>query len=222
MSGTWLELPPREKIKKYGVGTLSDEELLALFLRTGTRTRHVMEVARQLLSDFGSLRRILLAGRAELQASAGIGEAKFAQLHAIAELADRFYDSSCLQEKGLCSPGLTRRFIQGRLMRQEREVFLVIFLNNQNQVIVAEEMFAGTINCVEVHPRDIIRQALKLNAAALIVAHNHPSGEPEPSRADRQLTEQLQQACALFTIRLLDHLVIGQGVSVSFAERGWL
>ncbi|PIJ49649.1 hypothetical protein BL250_11590 [Erwinia sp. OLTSP20] len=222
MSKTWVALPPREKMRKYGVEMLSDAELLALFLRTGTRTQHVLEVAENLLKTFGSLRSILQADRQALNQISGIGEAKFAQLHAIAELADRFYDSQSLRDESLTSPHSTQRFLQRRLMRQQREIFMTIFLDNQHQVLTAEEMFAGTFNSVEVHPREIIRRALKLNAAALIVAHNHPSGVPEPSRADRQLTAQLKQACAFFSIRLLDHIVIGHGASVSFAERGWL
>ncbi|WP_241825942.1 RadC family protein [Izhakiella australiensis] len=222
MAKAWMTLPPREKMIKYGAEMLSDAELLALFLRTGTRTQHVIEVAERLLSTFGSLRRILLADSSELNQVGGIGVAKFTQLHAIAELADRFYDSQSLRDGSLNSPHSTRRFLQRRLMRQQREIFMVIFLDNQHQVLTAEEMFAGTFNSVEVHPREIIRRALKLNAAALIVAHNHPSGVPEPSRADRQLTEQLRQSCTFFSIQLLDHLVIGHGCSVSFAERGWL
>lgn len=222
MKRQWESLPPREKMTKYGTHALNDAELLALFLRTGTRTEHVMEVARRLLDAFGSLRRVLLASRTELMAQSGIGEATFAQLHAVAELAERLYDSSYLRDESISNPKQMHYFLQGRLMQEEREVFLVVFLNNQNQVIVAEEMFAGTFNSVEVHPREIIRRALTLNAGALIVAHNHPSGEPEPSRADRLLTEQLKESCRLFTIRLLDHLVIGHGQYVSFAERGWL
>mgnify|MGYP000415615651 CR=1 FL=1 len=222
MGRAWTDLPPREKLLKYGQSVLSDAELLAIFLRTGTRNKHVMELAEDLLTEFGSIRAILLAEYSAFREVGGIGEATFAQLHAIAELAERFYDNKGLQEENLSNPRTAKRFLQGRLMRQEREIFLVIFMNNQHQVIIAEEMFAGTFNCVEVHPRDIIRRALQLNAAALIVAHNHPSGVSEPSRADRVLTTKLKEACILLSIRLLDHLVIGHGETVSFAERGWL
>lgn len=213
---------PREKLQQQGAVALSDEELLAIFLRTGAAGMNVMLLARQMLDQFGSLYRIMTASQQELTGVKGIGAAKLAQLHAIAELGKRFFTAQLAQENVMENPQVTQHYLQSMLAHQERELFMVLFLDNQHRVLQAQQMFAGSINSVEVHPREIVREALKCNAAALILAHNHPSGMAEPSQADREITRKVNQACLLLNIRVLDHLVIGHGEYVSFAERGWL
>ncbi|HEY1844772.1 MAG TPA: DNA repair protein RadC [Buttiauxella sp.] len=213
---------PREKLLKYGVSSLSDVELLALFLRTGLRDVNVLTLANGLLQKFGSLSRLLSADYAQFKDIKGIGEAKYTQLNAIAELARRYYSSRGVEELSLKSPDSVREFIQSQLTTEEREIFMVIFIDNQHQIIKYCPMFSGTLNHVEVHPREIVREAMKSNAAAVILAHNHPSGRAEPSKADRAITERIVKACLFMEIRVLDHLVIGRGEYVSFAERGWI
>nr|WP_113868664.1 DNA repair protein RadC [Brenneria salicis]NMN90064.1 DNA repair protein RadC [Brenneria salicis ATCC 15712 = DSM 30166]RBP59254.1 DNA replication and repair protein RadC [Brenneria salicis ATCC 15712 = DSM 30166]RLM31484.1 hypothetical protein BHG07_05525 [Brenneria salicis ATCC 15712 = DSM 30166] len=215
-------LAPREKLVSLGVETLTDAELLAIFLRTGLPGIHVMQLAENLLAEFGSLHQLLSADQETFCTAKGIGLAKYAQLKAVAELSRRLFSSRLAKEDAMLSPEVTGQYLQLLLARREREVFLVMFLDNQHRVIRHQEMFAGTINSVEVHPREIVREALKANAAALILAHNHPSGKAEPSQADRAITEQIIKACLLLDIRVLDHLVIGLGEYVSFAERGWI
>lgn len=223
MEKNWSGLPPREKLLKSGVKTLSDTELLAIFLRTGTRGVHVMALAQRLLDTFGSLHRLMMAPPQDFQQIHGVGTAKYAQLNAIAELARRcFTCQAALENRVVSSAEQTLDFLNSSLAHQEREIFQVIFFDNQHRVLHTSEMFSGTLNSVEVHPREIIREALKLNAAALILAHNHPSGLAEPSRADRDITQQIVRACTLMNIRVLDHMVIGRGEYVSFAERGWI
>ncbi|MEQ4529770.1 MAG: DNA repair protein RadC [Mixta sp.] len=215
-------LKPREKLHQMGASALTDTELLAIFLRTGACGKPVMALASELLDAFGSLYLLMSAEKSAFKAIKGIGDAKLAQLHAIAELGKRFFSAQLARENVLENPQLTQLYLQSVLAHQEREVFMVIFLDNQHRVLEAQQMFSGTIASVEVHPREIVRIALKLNAAALILAHNHPSGRAEPSSADRDITQHIRQACLLMNIRVLDHLVIGSGEYVSFAERGWL
>ncbi len=216
------ELAPREKLMLKGAEMLSDTELLAIFLRTGSCGISVMLLAQQMLNHFGSLYRIMTANQDELAQIKGVGSAKMAQLYAIAELGRRFFASQLARENVMENPQITLQYLQSVLAHQEREVFMALFLDNQHRVLQAQKMFSGTLASVEVHPREIVREALKLNAAAVILAHNHPSGMAEPSRADRDITGKVAQACALLNIRLLDHLVIGHGEFTSFAERGWL
>lgn len=213
---------PREKLLKNGVNTLSDIELLALFLRTGYHRVPVLAFAERLLSHFGSLHALLAADYSAFQSITGIGQAKFAQLNAIAELARRFYRSRGVKSLSLTHPDAVREYIQSQLIMEEREIFLALFLNNHHQAIKCERLFIGTLSQVEVHPREIIRAAMKLNAAAVILAHNHPSGHSEPSKADRVMTRRIVQACLFMDIKVLDHLIIGHGEYVSFAERGWI
>ncbi|WP_114194817.1 RadC family protein [Edaphovirga cremea] len=215
-------LAPREKLKMYGPGVLSDAELLAIFLRTGIPGMHVIQMAEHLLAEFGSLHQLVFAEFSALLEHKGLGNAKSAQISAVSELARRCYGSHMAREDAMLNPLITEQYLQNLLSHREREVFVVLFLDNQHRVIRHQEMFTGTINSVEVHPREILREAMKANAAALILAHNHPSGEAEPSQADRLITEQVIKACQLLDIRVLDHLVIGRGKSVSFAERGWI
>ena len=217
-----MELAPREKLTMLGAEALSDAELLAIFLRTGSYGTKVMVLAQQMLNEWGSLYRIMTASQEELGVMKGLGMAKITQLHAVTELGRRFFTSQLARENVMENPQVTRHYLQSVLAHQEREVFMALFLDNQHRVLQAQKMFSGSIASVEVHPREIVREALKLNAAAVILAHNHPSGIAEPSRADREITGKVGQACALLNIRLLDHLVIGHGEYTSFAERGWL
>ncbi|MFZ4834676.1 RadC family protein [Rouxiella sp. Mn2063] len=213
---------PREKLLHLGTSSLSDCELLALFLRTGARGVNVIQLAEELMRTFGSLHQLISADFQQMTAINGIGVAKFTQLSAIFELSKRSYAGQLMRENPLLTPESTKRYLQNLLANREREVFLVLFLDNQHRVIRHEELFAGTISSVEIHPREIVRAAMKINATALILAHNHPSGRAEPSSADRRVTEQIIKVCQLLEIRVLDHLVVGHGEMVSFAERGWI
>ncbi|EMH4164873.1 DNA repair protein RadC [Pluralibacter gergoviae] len=213
---------PREKMQHNGISALTDAELLALFLRTGTRGKDLLTFADYLLSHFGSLHGLLEASEDELRGVNGIGMAKYAQLKGITELARRFFSVRLMEQDPLRTPDATREFLQSHLCDEEREIFMVIFLDNQNRVIKHSRMFSGTLSHVEVHPREIVREAIKANAAALILAHNHPSGSAEPSKADRFITEKVVKSCNFMEIKVLDHLVIGRGEIVSFAERGWI
>lgn len=215
-------LAPREKLMNAGAGTLTDAELLAIFLRTGLPGTHVLDLSEQLLKRFGSLYQLMMADKTAFCAAKGVGVVKYVQLQAVAELARRLFSSRLMREDAMLSPDLTRQYLQSVLAHQEREIFVVLFLDNKNRVICHQEMFSGTIASVEVHPREIVREALKANAAAVILAHNHPSGDAEPSQADRTITTHIVQTCSLLDIRVLDHLVIGRGEFVSFAERGWV
>lgn len=211
---------PRERLLERGAGALSDAELLAIFLRTGRRGCSAVDLARELLTRFGSLRALLEAGRGDFCAEAGLGPAKFAQLSAVLEMGRRHLWERLERGEGLHSPDETRRYLSARLRDEPREVFAALFLDTRHRVLAFETLFHGTIDAASVHPREVVRRALGLNAAALIVAHNHPSGVAEPSRADESLTRRLRDALALVDVRLLDHFVVGDGEPVSFAERG--
>ncbi|HBB0939425.1 TPA: RadC family protein [Escherichia coli] len=225
-------LMPREKMLKFGISALTDVELLALFLRTGTRGKDVLTLAKEMLENFGSLYGLLTSEYEQyglltseyeqFSGVHGIGVAKFAQLKGIAELARRYYNVRMREESPLLSPEMTREFLQSQLTGEEREIFMVIFLDSQHRVITHSRLFSGTLNHVEVHPREIIREAIKINASALILAHNHPSGCAEPSKADKLITERIIKSCQFMDLRVLDHIVIGRGEYVSFAERGWI
>jgi DNA repair protein RadC len=213
---------PREKLLARGAEALSDAELLAIFLRTGREGCTAVDLARALLKRFGSLRALLEADQASFCAEAGLGPAKFTQLQATLEMARRHLWERLQRGAGLGSPEDTRHYLMARLRDQPRELFAALFLDNRHRVMAFEVLFQGTLDAASVHPREVARRALTLNAAALIVAHNHPSGVAEPSRADEQLTRRLRDALALLDIRLLDHFVVGDGEAVSFAERGLL
>jgi DNA repair protein RadC len=211
---------PREKLLQHGPGMLSDAELLAVFLRTGLRGKTAVDLARELLSAFGGLRPLLDAERAAFCAHAGLGDAKFAELQAVMEMARRHLHEQLRREDALENPDTTRRFLTSRLRHLPHEVFACLFLDNRHRVIAFEELFRGTIDGASVHPREVVRRVLHFNAAAVILAHNHPSGVAEPSRADVRLTRRLADALALVDVRVLDHVIIGEGSGVSFAERG--
>ncbi len=213
---------PRERLLARGPATLSDAELLAIFLRTGLPGRTALDLARLLLDRFDGLRGLLEADRATFCALPGVGDAKYAQLSAALELARRHLEATLARGDALTSPALTRRFLVSRLRHRDREVFLGLFLDNRHRVVACEELSHGTLDGATVHPREVVRRALALNAAALIVAHNHPSGVAEPSTADAAVTLRLRDALALVEVRLLDHFVVGDGEPVSLAERGLL
>ena len=211
---------PRERLLNLGAGALSDAELLAIFLRTGLPGKSAVELARELLQRFGGLRAMLGASRREFCRQPGLGDAKYVQLQATVEMARRHMQERLQRGDALTSPADTRRFLTARLRDYGHEVFACLFLDNRHRVIKFEELFRGTIDAASVYPREVVKQALACNAAAVILAHNHPSGVAEPSNADRSLTRRLMDALALVDVRLLDHFVVGDGEPVSFAERG--
>lgn len=213
---------PREKLLQRGALALSDAELLAIFLRTGIKDKTAVDLARELLSEFGSLRNLLGADQQRFCNGKGLGQAKYAQLQAVLEMGRRHLRETLERGNSLASPEQTRQFLIAQLRDLPHEVFACLFLDNRHRVIAFDELFRGTIDGASVHPRELVRQTLRHNAAAVIFAHNHPSGVAEPSIADRQLTERLKQALALIDTRVLDHFVIGDGVASSFAEMGLL
>lgn len=213
---------PREKLLEQGAAALSDAELLAIFLRTGIAGIDAVSLARQLLQQFGGLKPLLAASQTEFCQARGLGEAKYVQLQAVLELSRRFLQQQLQRETVFSEPELVRKYLSHLLSHEQREVFMVLYLDNQHRMICAEPLFQGTIDASPVYPRIVVQRALKHNAAAVILAHNHPSGVAEPSRADRAITERLTQAMALVDIRVLDHFVVGDAEVVSFAERGWL
>lgn len=212
---------PREKLLQKGAEALSDAELLAIFLRTGVQGFSAVDLARQLLENFGGLRPLLEAGETQFCQHHGLGPAKFVQLQAVLEMARRHLFENIQRGDALCSPGETRRYLQSQLQNYPHEVFACLFLDNRNRVISFDKMFYGTIDGASVYPREVVKLALKKNAAAVIFAHNHPSGVAEPSRSDEQITQRLKQALEIVDIRVLDHIVVGDDI-ISFAERGLL
>ena len=211
---------PREKLARSGPGSLSDAELLAIFLRTGTKGKSAVDVGRDLLKQYGSLRQVLNAGPSALAATSGLGPAKSAQLQAALELGKRYLKQKLVREGPLTSPTQAVEFLTHQLRDQPREVFAIVYLDNRHHVLRYQELFYGTLSGATVHPREVVKSALKHNAAAIIIAHNHPSGVAEPSQADTSLTVKLKEALNLVEVRLLDHLVIGDGEFVSMSDRG--
>jgi DNA repair protein RadC len=210
---------PREKLLLRGPGALTDAELLAIFIRTGVAGKTSVDLARELLERYGGLRELLSADRKSFCASAGLGQAKYALLQAVLEMGRRHLYETVKRGDVLTSPGATRSYLIVRLRDIPYEVFTCLFLDNRHRVIAYEELFRGTLDGASVHPREVIKRALHHNAAAVILAHNHPSGVAEPSQADERITRRLKEALSLVDIRVLDHMVIGDEV-VSFAERG--
>ncbi len=211
---------PRERLLSQGAQALSDAELLAIFLRTGIRGKSAVDLARELLQGFGGLRSLLRADHREFCSHKGLGTATFVQLQAILEMARRHLQEQLKHGSALENPQHTRDYLASRMREYQREVFACLFLDNRHRVIACEELFQGSISSASVHPREVVKSALAHNAGAVILAHNHPSGVAEPSEADRNLTRKLQDVLALIEVRVLDHLVIGDQESVSFAERG--
>lgn len=213
------EQRPREKLLLNGASSLSDAELLAIFLRTGIKGISAVGLAHQMLTNFGSLRALLTASKKEFCAHKGLGNAKFAQLQAVLEMASRHLSEGMKRDDCLTNPSQTIAYLQSQLRDRQQEVFVCVMLDNRNRVIVYREMFYGTIDGASVYPREVVKQALADNAASVILAHNHPSGISEPSQADIQITDRLKKALALVDIRVLDHVIIGDNVTC-LSERG--
>jgi DNA repair protein RadC len=211
---------PREKLLQRGSAALSDAELLAIFLRTGLPGISAVDLARELLQQFGGLRPLLEADQASFCRGKGLGSAKYVQLQASLELSRRHLLATLQQGDALTSPQHTRDYLSARLRGYCQEVFACLFLDNRHRVLAFEELFYGTVDGASVHPREVVRRCLAHNAAAVILAHNHPSGVAEPSRADEQITQRLKEALGLIDVRVLDHMIIGDGEITSLAERG--
>ncbi|MBI5918165.1 MAG: DNA repair protein RadC [Nitrosomonadales bacterium] len=213
---------PREKLIERGAAALSDAELLAIFLRTGVVGKSAVDLARELLQRFGSLTQLFAATEAEFCALHGMGVAKFVQLQAVLEMSRRALAEEMQSGDALNSPAAVRNYLRLLLGGRGQEVFLVLFLDAQHRVIAAEELFHGTLTQTSVYPREVVKRALHHNAAATILAHNHPSGVSEPSQSDQLLTDALKQALALVDVRVLDHFIVAGSGCLSFAERGLL
>ncbi|WP_086934211.1 RadC family protein [Agarilytica rhodophyticola] len=213
---------PREKLLSKGAQTLSDTELLAIFLRTGCAGKSAVDIARELIAKFGSLRPLLEANLNEFSSTPGLGPAKYAQLQAVLEIARRHLAESLNRDVTLNSSANVKRYLIAKLRHRRQEIFAALFLDTKHRLIAFEELFSGTINTAAVYPREIIIHALNHNAASVIFAHNHPSGSTLPSQSDFELTEQLMKVLKAIDINTLDHMVIGEGHVYSFAEHGKL
>lgn len=213
---------PREKLLARGAQALSDAELLAIFIGSGIAGHTALDLSRLLLARFGDLRATLDANHEEICRAPGVGDACYALLQAALELGRRYLECRIRRGTPLGCPADTRRFLTARLRSHEHEVFACLFLDNRHRLICFEELFRGTVNGASVYPREIAKRGLYHNAAAIIIAHNHPSGVAEPSQADRAITGRIRDAMALIDVRLMDHFVVGDGQIVSFAERGWI
>ncbi len=213
---------PRGKLLSVGADALSDAELLAIFLRTGVKGCSAVDLAAELLRHFGSLSDLFAATEAEFCQARGLGQAKYVQLQAVLEMARRYYQSDVTQRPVLSNSESAKRLLQSKMQDYEQEVFSCLFLNTQHQLLEYEEMFKGTINKAPVYPREIAKRALNHNAAAVILAHNHPSGLAEPSRSDEMITEDICKALALLDVNVLDHFIVGRSSVFSFAQHGLL
>ena len=213
---------PREKLLELGVEALSDAELLAIFLRVGVTGKSAVDLARDLLTQFGSLNGIFAAQLSELTQVHGIGSSKYVQLQAIFEMSRRALSEQMQVKDVLNSPKQVRDYLCLKLGQLTREVFMVLFLDSQNRIVTTEEMFSGTLMQTSIYPREVVKRALHHNAASVIFAHNHPSGIAQQSQADEMITKQLKEALALVDVRVLDHFIVAGNATLSFAERGLL
>ena len=211
---------PREKLLQRGASSLSDAELLAIFLRTGVVGKSAVDLARELLVRFGNLTQLFSASEKDFCELHGMGQAKYVQLQAVLEMSRRALQEEMKNGDALNSPRAVRDYLQLLLRGRAQEVFMVIFLDAQNRVLASEELFSGTLTQTSVYPREVVKRALHFNAAAVIFAHNHPSGVTEPSQSDRMLTDALKQSLALVDVRVLDHFIVAGSGCLSFAERG--
>ena len=216
-----VEDRPREKLLMRGAEMLSDAELLAIFLRTGIKGKTAVDLARDILEDSGGLRQLLSFDEGQFCQSKGLGQAKFVQLKAVVEMSRRYLEEHITRGDALTDVNAVRNYLCHQLRGYPYEVFACLFLDNKHRVIEYEEMFRGTIDSASVHPREVLRRAIHHNAAAVIFAHNHPSGVAEPSQADHRITDKLKDALGMVDVRVLDHFIIGDDV-VSFAEKGYL
>lgn len=213
---------PREKLLANGAQHLSDAELLAVFLRTGIPGKSAVALANELLTRFGDLSAIVGASKTEFCKAKGLGLAKWANLAATSEITRRTLQNSLSKRSTLTSPQAVKDYLQLWFAGKPYEAFVTLFLDAQHQLIEARELFKGTVNQTAVYPREIIRQALELNACSLVISHNHPSGVAEPSAADRLLTDSIKAAAAIVDIRLIDHVIVAGNISLSFTEKGLL
>ena len=214
---------PRERLLTQGAASLSDAELLAIFLRVGMKGKSAVDLARELIRYFGSLNRMFSATQAEFSSIPGMGPAKYAQLQAVLEMSRRALAEEMKQSAAFASPSAVRDYLRLNLSGLKHEVFFALWMDAQNRLIASEELFRGTLTQTSVYPREVVKKALWHNAAAVVLAHNHPSGLAEPSSADEFLTRELKQALALVDVRVLDHFIVaGQSQPLSFAERGLL
>lgn len=211
---------PREKLMQRGADALSDAELLAIFLRTGCAGRSAVDLARELLQRFGSLAGMLSTDKKSFCDVHGLGEAKYVQLQAVMELARRHLGEQLRREQVFSNPSLVGDFLLAHLRDCEQEVFAALFLDSQHRLISWEKLFFGTIDSASIYPREVVKRALYHNASAVVLSHNHPSGVAEPSESDRLITQRLKEALTLVDIRVLDHVVVGGGYTVSMAEHG--
>lgn len=217
-----LQERPRERLLAHGPRSLADAELLAILLRTGIKGKSAVDVARQLLARFGSIVALLEAGTERLAETPGLGDAKLAQIQAALELARRALKEQLSSRDALSSPRAVSDYLRLALAGREHEVFVALLLDAQHRVIACEELFRGTLTQTSVYPREVVKCALRRNAAAVIFAHNHPSGIAEPSHADEILTRSLKTALALVDVQVLDHFIVAGARTMSFAERGLL
>jgi DNA repair protein RadC len=213
---------PREKLLARGAAALSDAELLALFFGSGRRGRTAVDLGRDLLGAHGGLKPLLDLDATALGSQSGVGPATASRLQAALELGRRYLASDLQRPDAMTHPAACADYLRARIGGYPYEVFACVFLDNRHRVIACEELFRGSIDGASVHPREVVRRCLTHNAAAVIFAHNHPSGVAEPSQADRDITRHLQQALKLIEVRVLDHFIIGGGTPLSLAERGWL
>ncbi|AZN33797.1 DNA repair protein RadC [Pseudoalteromonas sp. Xi13] len=213
-------LRPREKLIAKGPKALTDAELLAIFLRTGLPGMNVIELAQHLLNENKTLHNLFNASQDEFCAQKGLGMAKYVQLQAVLELSQRYMQERCQRDAVFNSPNAVYEYLTLQMRGLQQEVFMVLYLDSQNRLVKDEILFYGTINSASVYPREVLKAALKNNAAAIILAHNHPSGIAEPSQADKVITNKLQQALQLVDINVLDHIIVGGETCVSFAQRG--
>ncbi|EGL54091.1 RadC family protein [Methylophaga thalassica] len=211
---------PREKLLLSGAKALSDAELLAIFLRTGVKGFSAVDLARKLIHEFGSLRQLLEADQQQFCEGHGLGQAKYVQLQAVLEMGRRHLESSLKHGDAFTDADNTMRYIKQRLRAYPHEVFACLYLDNQHRFLYFDELFRGTIDGASVYPREVVKAALKHNAAAIILAHNHPSGVAEPSQADIHITKRIKSALDLVDIRVLDHIIVGDADVTSLAQRG--
>ena len=215
-----VDARPREKMLARGPGALSDVELLAILLRTGIKGKNVFQLAQELLSTLGGLSGLLHTSTTELKLIKGLGPAKRAEVAAVLELSRRGLAEQLKQRQAFHAPDAVKQYVQLHLAHKTHEVFAVLFLDSQNRLQAMEELFRGTLSQTSVYPREVVLRALHHQAAAVVLSHNHPSGSVQPSRADETLTQTLKAALALVDVRVLDHVIVGQGQALSMAELG--
>jgi len=213
---------PRFKLLHHGASSLSDAELLAIFLRTGIPGKDAVHLARELIAQFGGLRRLIEANKDDFCCGPGLGEAKYVVLQAVLEMARRHMAEGLQRDNAFSAPNQVKAYLQAQLRHQQHEVFSILYLDNRHRLIKYEALFHGSIDQSAVYPREVVKKVLAQNAAAVIFAHNHPSGVAEPSESDIAITQRLKKALALMDVRVLDHLIVGDNLVTSLAEIGKL